>query len=44
VTHVVVHLNAFGERAAAVQAALSASPWLALVASEDGIRVYRITS
>jgi len=44
VTHVVVHLDDFGERAAAVHAALSTSPWLTLVASEDRIRIYRITS
>jgi hypothetical protein len=44
VTHVVVHLDDFGERAAAMHAALSTTPWLTLVASEDGIRIYRITS
>ena len=44
VTHVVVHLDAFGERAAAVHAALSTSPWLTLVASDDRIRIYRITT
>ena len=42
VTHVVVHLDAFGERAAAMHAALSTSPWLTLVAFEDQVRIYRV--
>jgi uncharacterized protein (DUF952 family) len=42
VTHVLVHLDAFGDAAPAMQAALSASPWLTLVASEDQVRIYRV--
>jgi hypothetical protein len=42
VTHVVVHLDAFGGQAAAMLTDLSTTAWLALVASEDSIRVYRV--
>jgi len=42
VTHVVVHLDAFGGQAAAMLTALSTTPWLALMASENSIRVYRV--
>lgn len=41
VTHVVVHLDAYGGRRAALQAALADSPWLRLIASERDVRVYR---
>jgi hypothetical protein len=44
VTHVVVHLDAYGERAPGMIAALDSTPWLALTASEARIRVYRVTS
>jgi len=44
VTHVVVHVDAYGEQAPAMLAALGSAPWLTLVASEDRIRVYRVSA
>ena len=44
VTHVVVHLDAYGGHAGEVASALSATAWLTLVASERDIRVYRVAS
>jgi hypothetical protein len=44
VTHVVVHLDAYGSRAGEMASALSATAWLTLVASERDIRVYRIAT
>ena len=44
VTHVVVHADAYGSRAPALLAALAAAPWLGLVASEGGVRVYRLNA
>jgi hypothetical protein len=44
VTHVVVHLDAYGSRAAEVASALSATPWLELVASANQIRIYRLVT
>jgi hypothetical protein len=44
VTHVVVHLDAYGGRAADMVSALSAAPWLELVATANRIRVYRIVT
>ena len=44
VTHVVVHLDAYGSRAGEMAAALSATAWLTLVASERDIRVYRVAT
>jgi hypothetical protein len=41
VTHLVVHLDAYGGRRAALQAALAATPWLRLIASDGEVRVYR---
>ena len=41
VSHVVVHLDAYGERMAS---ALSATPWLELVASGNRIRIYRLVT
>jgi hypothetical protein len=43
VTHVVVHVDAYGEQAPAILAALGSAPWLTLVASDDRIRVYRVS-
>jgi len=42
VTHVVVHLDAYGAGAGAMASALSATPWLALVASGNQLRIYRL--
>lgn len=44
VTHVVVHLDAYGSHAAEMASALSATAWLTLVASERDIRVYRVAT
>jgi hypothetical protein len=44
VSHVVIHLDAYGDRAGEMASALHATPWLALVASNDQIRVYRIVT
>jgi hypothetical protein len=44
VTHIVVHLDAYGGREGAMLSALSATPWLALVASDDQTRVYRLVT
>jgi hypothetical protein len=44
VTHVVVHVDAYGGQAPALVAALGATQWLTLIASDDSIRVYRVTS
>ena len=44
VTHVVVHLDAYGTRAADMAAALGATPWLSLVASDRNIRIYRVAT
>ena len=44
VSHVVVHFDAYGRRAGEVASALHATPWLALVASENQIRVYRLVT
>ena len=42
VTHVVVHLDTYGRRRLALQAALSDTTWLRLVAAERDVRLYRI--
>jgi len=42
VSHVVVHLDAYGPRAGALLAGLQAASWLRLVASEDQIRIYLV--
>jgi hypothetical protein len=44
VSHVVVHLDAYGERAGELLSALNATPWLSLVAAADQIRVYRLVT
>jgi hypothetical protein len=44
VSHVVVHLDAYGERAGELVSALGAAPWLELVASASQIRIYRLVS
>jgi hypothetical protein len=44
VTHVVVHTDQYGPLAPALLAAVGATPWLTLVASDGGIRIYRISS
>jgi hypothetical protein len=44
VSHVVIHLDAYGRRAGEMASALSATPWLALVASERDIRIYRVAT
>jgi hypothetical protein len=44
VTHVVVHLDAYGNRAGEMASALSAAAWLRLVASDRDIRVYRVVT
>jgi hypothetical protein len=44
VSHVVVHLDAYGKRAGELLTALNATPWLSLVASADQIRVYRLVT
>ena len=44
VTHVVVHLDAYGGRAAGMASALSETRWLELVASANQIRVYRLVT
>jgi hypothetical protein len=44
VSHVVVHLDAYGGRAGEMASALSATPWLMLDASENQIRVYRVVT
>jgi hypothetical protein len=44
VTHVVVHLDAYGAGAGTMASALSATPWLALVASMNQIRIYRLVT
>jgi hypothetical protein len=42
VSHVVVHLDAYGGRAGELVASLNAARWLALVATADQIRIYRL--
>jgi len=44
VSHVVVHLDAYGDRAGEMVSSLNAAPWLALVASGNQIRVYRLVT
>ena len=44
VTHVVIHLDAYGDTADAMASALHAAPWLALVASEGPARIYRLVT
>jgi hypothetical protein len=44
VTHVVVHLDAYGDRAAAMLAALRSTPWLTMVAAEGQIRIFRVVT
>jgi hypothetical protein len=44
VSHVVVHLDSYGGRAGEIVASLNATPWLALVATADQIRIYRLTT
>jgi hypothetical protein len=44
VSHVVVHLAAYGDRADEVASSLNAAPWLTLVASGNQIRVYRLVT
>jgi hypothetical protein len=44
VSHIVIHLDAYGDRAGEMASALHATPWLALVASNNQIRVYRIVT
>jgi hypothetical protein len=44
VTHVVVHLDAYGRWAGEKIAALNETPWLALTAAEKQIRVYRLVT
>jgi hypothetical protein len=44
VSHVVVHLDAYGDQADAVLSALTAAPWLSLVASGHQVRVYRLVT
>ena len=44
VSHVVVHLDAYGDRAGEIVSSLNAAPWLVLVASADQIRIYRIVT
>ncbi len=44
VTHVVVHLEGYGDGADALASALHTTPWLALVASEGTVRIYRLVT
>jgi hypothetical protein len=44
VSHVVIHLDAYGDRADEMAAAVQATPWLALVASGNQIRIYRVVT
>jgi hypothetical protein len=44
VSHVVVHLDAYGDLAGALVASVSAAPWLALVAAGNQIRIYRLVT
>jgi len=44
VTHVVVHLDAYGGNAGAMASALSAARWLELAAAGSGVRVYRLVT
>ena len=44
VTHVVVHLDAYGGDAGAMASALGAARWLELSAAGNGIRVYRLVT
>jgi hypothetical protein len=44
VSHVVIHLDAFGARGTAMAAALHDTPWLALTAVDGPIRIYRLAS
>ena len=44
VTHVVVHLDAYGDRADAMASALRDVPWLTLVAAEGAVRIYRLVT
>jgi len=44
VSHVVVHLDAYGDRAGEMASSLDAAPWLALVASGNQIRIYRLVT
>ena len=44
VTHVVIHLDAYGDGADAMASALNAAPWLALVASGTQVRIYRLAT
>ena len=42
VSHVVVHLDAYGDNRTAFAAAVSATPWLNLVSAEGPIRIYAL--
>jgi len=42
VTHVVVHLDSYGGRRAAMQGSLADTPWLRLAAADGSTRVYRV--
>jgi len=44
VSHVVVHLEAYGGRAGEVAAALTLAPWLEQVAAAGQIRIYRLVT
>jgi hypothetical protein len=44
VSHVIIHLDAYGDRAGEMASALHATPWLALMASNGQIRVYRVVT
>jgi hypothetical protein len=44
VSHVVVHLDAYGQWAGEKIAALNATPWLTLIAAEKQVRIYKLVT